>query len=140
MGKPCVLITISKTARGYDHGMATSVWKPHALTHLLRLLRLSWPNMNINEIQEGFVSVKQLSLLLSYADGPFFSPPILIMLPSKLRQWTSLAILAIGLAPMRPLWASAQQSTVVCLSDFAWVGLLSSPRYLSAVLTNMSRI
>ncbi|KIM62175.1 hypothetical protein SCLCIDRAFT_120442 [Scleroderma citrinum Foug A] len=43
------------------------------------------------------------------------------MLPSKLRQWTSLAILAIGLAPMRPLWASAQQSTVVCLSDFAWM-------------------
>ena len=39
--------------------MATSVWKPHALTHLLCLFRLSWANINIHETQEGSVSVKQ---------------------------------------------------------------------------------
>ncbi|KIM63769.1 hypothetical protein SCLCIDRAFT_1213929 [Scleroderma citrinum Foug A] len=43
------------------------------------------------------------------------------MLPSNIRQWTSLAILAIGLVSMCPLRASAQQSAVVCLSDFAWM-------------------
>ncbi|KIM62167.1 hypothetical protein SCLCIDRAFT_120554 [Scleroderma citrinum Foug A] len=42
------------------------------------------------------------------------------MLPSNLR-WTSLAILATGLLSMRPLWASAQQTTAVCMSQYDWM-------------------
>ena len=72
--------------------------------------------------------IMRQSLSNIYFSLPILSllPPILTMLPSNLR-WMALAVLAIRLLSMRPLWVSAQESTAVCLSQFNWVGLLCRP-------------
>ena len=59
------------------------------------------------------------------------------MFPANL-GWSSLVILAVGLLSTCSLWASAQQTTVVCLSQYDWVRLLLTPLSLSGVLTTLS--
>ncbi|KAL4072642.1 hypothetical protein V8B97DRAFT_1870213 [Scleroderma yunnanense] len=44
------------------------------------------------------------------------------MLPSSLR-WMWLATLTLGLLSIRPLWVFAQQSSVICSSEYSWVSL-----------------
>ena len=64
-------------------------------------------------------------------------PRLSAMLPANF-GWSSLVILAVGLLSMRPLWASAQNTTVVCPSQYHWVRLPLSLLSLSAVLTTLS--
>ena len=58
------------------------------------------------------------------------------MLPANL-GWSSQVVLAIGLLSMRSLWASAQQTAIVCMTQYDWVRLSLSPLSLSGVLTTL---